>query len=145
MRSIKGAVPVGYIIAIILGVLVMGLLGYWLYTTGPKVETFMTESECKSRKMALCTEYTMKGKPEKIEVRMWVDENTLLPTACKLCADLNKDGRVTPYECTNDFRNKGYTGFAKEDLSVSRGDWWKCVAPGCEERYGITIRGPADC
>jgi hypothetical protein len=144
MRKSKGDVPVAYIIAIILGVLVMGLLGYWLYTSGPRVETFMTESECKTRKMSACTEWTGKGRPDNMPFRVWVDNNTVLPSSCTdVCLEEN------PTICGPDFRNKvpGFGGFAKAkyDLSVRNGNWWKCIAPGCEEKYGITIRSEADC
>ncbi|MDI6807313.1 MAG: hypothetical protein QMD14_05960, partial [Candidatus Aenigmarchaeota archaeon] len=72
-----------------------------------------------------------KGYPDKMEVRIFCREEIIgkLPatcgTLCKTDADKNQ--------------------FRSVELSVSDGSWWKCIAPGCEERYGITIRSSADC
>jgi hypothetical protein len=140
MRKSKGAVPVAYIIAIILGVLVMGLLGYWLYTSGPKVETFMTESECKSAHMSACAEWTAAGQPKYMRVRMFCTKAMVN----RMPADCNEPTNNPPGDKRdNSLCNE--EGFDEVNLTVDNGHWWRCKAPGCEERYGITIRGPADC
>ncbi len=48
----KGEVPVGYIVAIVLGIAVIGLIGYWLFINYLKGSD--TPAECLAYKAAAC-------------------------------------------------------------------------------------------
>ena len=51
----KGDVPISYIIAIILGIIVVALLGYWFYTTGGKFSGTASETACRGKLLQYCT------------------------------------------------------------------------------------------
>ena len=54
MKS-KGAVPVPYIIALILGVLVLGFVTYSLFFSNNEFGSSLKEYGCRSRKMSYCS------------------------------------------------------------------------------------------
>jgi len=53
----KGAVPVPYIIALILGIIVVGLLAYWFFILGGKIPGITTEQQCASLKQQYCSQW----------------------------------------------------------------------------------------
>ncbi len=55
----KGAIPIPYIIAIILGVIVLSLVAYWLFFSTNEFGGTISESTCKAKKMAYCNEWRM--------------------------------------------------------------------------------------
>jgi len=57
----KGAVPVPYIIALILGIIVVGLLAYWFFILGGKIPGITTEQWCNERKFSFCTQWSECG------------------------------------------------------------------------------------
>jgi len=64
--SKKGAVPIPYIIALVLGVIVIALIAYWLFFSGGQFGTVITEKACEAKKMGYCSNWKIKGtKPDK--------------------------------------------------------------------------------
>ena len=57
----KGAVPVPYIIALILGIVVVGLLGYWFIVLGGRVPGTATQAWCEERRTVWCNDLAAKG------------------------------------------------------------------------------------
>lgn len=57
----KGAIPVHYIIALILGIIVVGLLGYWFFVLGGRIPGLVTKTWCDERKHSYCTEWQKVG------------------------------------------------------------------------------------
>ena len=52
----KKGVAVPYIIAILLGVAVIGLIGYWLFVSGGKIRQSATLQECRTDALTWCQE-----------------------------------------------------------------------------------------
>lgn len=52
--SQKG-VAVPYIIAIVLGIVVIGLVGYWLFISGGRFGTTSTQTDCNGKLLSWCT------------------------------------------------------------------------------------------
>lgn len=57
----KGAVPVPYIIALILGIVVVGLLAYWFFVLGGRVGDQASETECRATENIYCTTWAATG------------------------------------------------------------------------------------
>lgn len=55
--SRKGEMPIPYIIALILGVIVLGLLAYWLYTGGLGFDSTVRESTCRTKVGFYCNSW----------------------------------------------------------------------------------------
>jgi hypothetical protein len=53
----KGAIPIPYIIALIFGVIVISLIGYWLTTQGSKTITTGNAAECNSKQYTFCIQW----------------------------------------------------------------------------------------
>ena len=49
MHSRKGEIPIAYIIALVLGVIVLGLLSWWLFSGGLGWNRVAEESVCRSK------------------------------------------------------------------------------------------------
>ncbi|MDI6798880.1 MAG: hypothetical protein QMD12_02705 [Candidatus Aenigmarchaeota archaeon] len=60
----KGAVPIPYIIGLILGIIIVGLLGYWFFVLGGRLPGVITEQECNKRKTEYCTKWSVWGYAE---------------------------------------------------------------------------------
>lgn len=54
----KAAMPVPYIIALIIGVVVVAVLAYWFVSSGGKGAAIGTEAECNARKVEFCATQT---------------------------------------------------------------------------------------
>ena len=54
-------IAVPYIIALILGVAVVALIGYWLIALGARLPWVSTQSYCEGRQAAWCTEWATTG------------------------------------------------------------------------------------
>jgi len=57
----KGAIPVPYIIALILGIVVVGLLAYWFFILGGKIPGQASEAECRIKENQYCTAWSATG------------------------------------------------------------------------------------
>ena len=51
----KGAVPIPYIIALLLGIAVVSILGYWFFVLGGQWGMEVTLQRCNTRAMTYCT------------------------------------------------------------------------------------------
>jgi len=54
----KAAMPVAYIIALIIGVVVVAVLAYWFVSSGGKGASVGKEAECTARKAEYCASQT---------------------------------------------------------------------------------------
>jgi hypothetical protein len=57
----KGAVPVPYIIALLLGIAVVAVLGYWFFVLGGQVGGEVTLQNCKSKATIYCNSWQTNG------------------------------------------------------------------------------------
>ncbi len=57
----KKGIAVPYIIAILLGVAVIGLIGYWLFLSGKGIGTGAKETECNSELNIYCSDWLRTG------------------------------------------------------------------------------------
>jgi len=60
MGSVKG-VAVPYIIALILGIAVVAVLGYWFFILGGKFGGTGTTAECQAREISYCQAWSASG------------------------------------------------------------------------------------
>lgn len=58
MKTRKAAMPVPYIIALIIGVIVVAVLAYWFISSGGKGASVGKEAECTARKVEYCATQT---------------------------------------------------------------------------------------
>ena len=58
MINLKAATPVPYIIALIIGIIVVAVLAYWFITSGKKGSDVSSEVECTARKAEWCVTQT---------------------------------------------------------------------------------------
>ena len=56
-----GSVPVPYIIALVLAIIVLAIIAYWLFFSGTDFGRIIIEAGCKSKKMAYCNEWKTTG------------------------------------------------------------------------------------
>lgn len=54
----KAAMPIPYIIALIIGVIVVAVLAYWFISSGGKGTSIGKEAECTARKAEYCASQT---------------------------------------------------------------------------------------
>jgi len=54
----KGTLPVPHIIAIVLGIIVLALLGYWFFTTGGTFSGTASEAECRGKFLQYCISWS---------------------------------------------------------------------------------------
>jgi len=57
----KGEIPIGYIIALVLGVAVVAILGYWFLLVQGAGGTQMSDIECKNKAFMYCTMWSANG------------------------------------------------------------------------------------
>ncbi len=57
----KGAVPVPYIIALLLGIAVVAVLGYWFFVLGGQIGGEVTLQNCKSKATIYCNSWQTNG------------------------------------------------------------------------------------
>lgn len=58
----KKAVAVPYIIAIVLGIAVIGLIGYFFFSEGGKTTTTGEQAKCQSQRFSYCVQWQASGK-----------------------------------------------------------------------------------
>ena len=112
----KGQIPVAYIVALILGVAVVALLGYWFFVQGGRFGGTVSLETCNAKKMSYCSQWQVKGFPSKTD-GVPHSYSWLKPSDCSI----NEDA---------------FWGKA--------GDWNKCFAPGCRE-IGVEPPGIDEC
>lgn len=57
----KKGIAVPYIIALILGIAVLGLLGYWFFVLGGRIPTTALETACREKQSVYCTRWAADG------------------------------------------------------------------------------------
>ena len=57
----KGAVPIPYIIALLLGIAVVAILGYWFFVLGGQWGGEVTLQRCRSKAVTYCTSWQATG------------------------------------------------------------------------------------
>lgn len=57
----KGAVPIPYIIALVLAIAVIAIVAYWLFFSGGQFDVMIREKGCDAKLMAYCGEYRVSG------------------------------------------------------------------------------------
>ena len=57
----KKAVAIPYVIALILGVIVIGILAYWLINQSSKSSTGGFQAECQAKLFSFCNQWLIKG------------------------------------------------------------------------------------
>ena len=57
----KGDVPVPYIVALVLAIVVIGLVVYWLYFSGGDFYRTISEYSCRSKMSAYCSQWKLSG------------------------------------------------------------------------------------
>ena len=62
MKTRKAAMPVPYIITLIIGVVVVAVLAYWFVSSAGKGGTIGKEAECTARKVEFCASQTADAK-----------------------------------------------------------------------------------
>ena len=55
----KGAVPIPYIIALVLAIAVIAIVAYWLFFSGGEFDKMIREKGCDAKLMAYCGEYRL--------------------------------------------------------------------------------------
>ena len=60
----KGEIPISYIIAIVLGVIVLALLGYMIFSTYGPFRGAAAEATCKSQLLQYCSFWSAEGYDE---------------------------------------------------------------------------------
>jgi len=97
MRSnkMKGALPVPYIVAIIIAILVIAVLVYWFFVLSNEGTTTSSETICRGKEIAYCTQWSATGynpdsQPGKKDFSLWASDcvsyswaKSVNPTACR--------------------------------------------------------------
>ncbi len=60
----KGAIPVSYIVALLLGIAVIGIIGYWFFFLGGEWGGEVTLNTCRSRAYTYCASWQAVGYSE---------------------------------------------------------------------------------
>jgi len=81
----KGALPVPHIVAILIGLAVVGLLGYWFFVLSGKFGSEAGEKECMTRIYTACARWREAGFPDE------PGNYGLTDSLCKQCYDVVKD------------------------------------------------------
>ncbi len=85
-----GAVPVPYIIALVLAIIVIALISYWFFVLGGDFGGIITEKACEAKKLAYCSEWKTTGtEPDPGE----------FTTTCGSITDTNRENYYAPECC----------------------------------------------
>ena len=57
----KGAIPISYIVALLLGIAVIGIIGYWFFFLGGEIGGEVTLNTCRSRAYTYCASWQAIG------------------------------------------------------------------------------------
>lgn len=119
----KGAIPVPYIIALILGIVVVGILGYGFFVLGWRIPGLSAEQQCSTRKSSYCTEWARSGYADEAEPKggVWDDYapgckdigvDKPIKYDCRLMFGLKPTGTTctNSTECANQICSAGICG-----------------------------------
>jgi len=65
----KAEIPVSYIIALILGIAVVAILGYWFFVVSGSATGTASGVECSTAKFVYCNDLLGGGEPDSAEVK----------------------------------------------------------------------------
>lgn len=134
----KGDVPVAYIIALLLGIAVLALLGYWFYTVYMRGSGKLSQDECNIRFQQNCESWRNLGFPLTMDTKVKCDNNG----AWMLAKATGQDNCATTEcssKCTDPENCRGCDGsWITVPLQVDQ--WWAFIAPNCKDDYGIDIQ-----
>jgi len=91
----KGEMPIPYIIALILGVIVLGLLAYWLYTGGLGFDKTIHESTCRTKVGFYCSTWKTNSYQDGKKPNGVKD----FSAACRLITSANEEEYYAPDCC----------------------------------------------
>lgn len=94
VKKMKGALPVPYIVAIIIAILVIAVLVYWFYTLSITGTGTSAETICRGKEIAYCTQWSATGynpdsQPGKQDFSLWASD----------CASYSWAKAVAPADC----------------------------------------------
>ena len=96
----KGAIPIPYIVALVLAIAVIALIVYWLFFSGGEFDRMIREKGCDAKKLAYCNEY--KASSETIP--------SFTKNGCEGMTDTEKENYYAPECCT--FKEKFSKSFS---------------------------------
>jgi hypothetical protein len=91
----KGALPVPYIVAIIIAILVIAVLVYWFFVLTNQGTTTSSETICRGKEIAYCTQWSASGynpdrQPSAEDFTLWATDcatyswaKSVNPSACR--------------------------------------------------------------
>ncbi len=94
----KKGVAVPYIIAILLGIAVIGLIGYWFFVSGGKFGASAEEQRCRTAAAQWCTQFSLQG-----YAKEWFDANKFTvanPDCVKYKLITENDEKTAKSSCT---------------------------------------------
>ena len=103
MRN-TGAVPVPYIVALVLAIIVLAIIAYWLFFSSHEFGGIITEKGCEVKKMSYCSEWKTVGTQPA--------ELGFAPTSCDVT---DKDKYYAPECCIFEWAR----GSLKSDCGIS--------------------------
>ncbi len=65
MTGRKGAIPIPYIIAIIFGIVVIAIIGYWFFTTAGDIGSASQQADCETALFEFCISWIREGEANK--------------------------------------------------------------------------------
>ncbi len=95
----RKGVAVPYIIAILLGVAVIGLVGYWFFLTGGKLGTTSSEANCQSDLLTFCNNI-LSGQTQTSQWITWFPTNN-----CRNVVDASNNPKYKLTATDSDVRN----------------------------------------
>jgi len=99
MHSRKGEIPIAYIIALVLGVIVLGLLAWWIFSGGQTWTSVASESVCRSKLSFYCNSW----KINTYDTAKRPNGVTDFSAVCGSITSENKNTYYAPDCCTYDW------------------------------------------
>ncbi len=94
MTSKKGAIPIPYIVALVLAVILLSILAYWVFSSSGEFNKNMSEQSCRAKKLAYCSAW---------KLNLWDDEKKPngvddFSASCEI-ANENRENYYSPECC----------------------------------------------
>ncbi|MFH8086612.1 MAG: hypothetical protein QW609_02210 [Candidatus Aenigmatarchaeota archaeon] len=67
----KGSIPVSHILAIIFGIIILALIGYWLFMYSGLFGENLSVAECRTRLLSYCSEERVKDNLQSVSTQEW--------------------------------------------------------------------------
>ena len=93
----KGAIPVPHIIALVLGIVVIGLLAFWFFILGGRIPGEDIKAQCEVKRNTYCTQRATCGYAETCSPGDWA---SYAPGCTDIGVDINDASEATTrYDC----------------------------------------------